>query len=192
MNRQRGKVAGFSLIETLLASTVGFVVIAAASGMIVEGITGAKTVGDIYQVNHSSRTAMQWLGKDIKEACEIPTQVSINATLYQADADTLILRMNSNPDYIVYDLVPDGQDAQGNNLYRMARTYIDSAGNTSVRVVAKNLASPAQQGANPIFTLLDDRVNVNLTGLRRGIATVAHGVDTYKRSMSCEFKRRND
>ncbi|MBI1976978.1 MAG: prepilin-type N-terminal cleavage/methylation domain-containing protein [Candidatus Omnitrophica bacterium] len=165
---------GFTLIEFIMASAIGIFVFGAIASLLMGGVAGVKSVGEFHQVYYESRRAIQWVNRDVKESYSILNTATIGGTPYTTDKDTLILQRSSgtdgNYDYVVYDLVGDGTDALGNNIYRLDRKFFDNytvlgttqtGSSNSTKIVAKDVVAPT--GSQYIFNAAGTKVSVDLT-----------------------------
>ncbi|GEM_PF-4309682 len=172
------KKNGFTLIEFIMASAIGVFVLGAIASLLMGAVAGVKSAGEFHQVYHESRRAVQWINRDVKESYSIFNTATIGGTFYATDKDTLILQRSSgrdgNYDYVVYDLVSDGTDSLGNNIYRLDRKFFDNytilgdtqtGSSSSTRTVAKDVVAPT--GSQYIFNAAGTKVSVDLTVSRQ-------------------------
>ena len=174
LNAVRCTKHGFTLIELMMAATIGVFVFGAITSLLMSGLGAVKSVGQFHITYSDARKAMQYMNRDVKESYSILNTQAIDGVTYQTDKDTLVLQRSGGGggdyDFVVYDLVPDGTDYLGSNQYRMERTFFDNytvagvakTGSTSSkRVIAKNVVAPS--GSDYIFNSAGTKVSVDLT-----------------------------
>lgn len=171
-------MAGLTLIELIMAASIGLFVFGAIASLLMAGISGLKSAGEFHQVYHEARRAMQWINRDVKESYSILNAATIGGTLYTTDKDTLVLQRSSgsdgNYDYVVYDLINDGNDYLGTATYRIDRKFFDNytltgatqvGSSSSTRAVAKNVLAPTGNGY--LFNAAGTKVSVDLSVSRK-------------------------
>ncbi len=168
------KSTGFTLIEFIMASAVGIFVLGAIASLLFAGIGAVKSVGQFHWTHQEARKAMQWINRDVKESYSILNLQTLDGAVYQTDKDTLVLQRSGGAggdyDFVVYNLVSDGTDYLGSNIYRIDRIFFDNytiAGavkansSKSARTIAKNVVAPT--GNDYLFNAAGTKVSIDLT-----------------------------
>lgn len=165
---------GFTLIELMMATAIGIFVLGAIASLLFAGIGAVKSVGQFHWIHQEARKAMQWIDRDVKESYSILNLQTLDGTVYQTDKDTLVLQRSGGAggdyDFVVYNLVSDGTDYLGSNIYRIDRIFFDNytiAGavkansSKSTRTIAKNVVAPT--GSDYLFSAAGTKVSIDLT-----------------------------
>lgn len=197
------KTRGITLIEVLIGMVLMVIVVLALFSL--------YTTGQKYFVNqniksdilNNNRVTLTWLSRDIKEAVQvIPGPIDINGTFYSTssgsivlrlpsiDADGIIIDIDNEFDYLVYQMDPE-------NSTQIVRIVDGKDGVSSRvdgnRVLAENVSSlvlvfldsDGMEILNPLDYSDTAIVDIGLTSLKKGVQR------TYQETINTQTKLRN-
>lgn len=197
------KTRGITLIEVLIGMVLMVIVVLALFSL--------YTTGQKYFVNqniksdilNNNRVTLTWLSRDIKEAVQvIPGPIDINGTFYSTSSGSIVLRLPSIDangiiididnefDYLVYQMDPE-------NSTQIVRIVDGKDGISSRvdgnRVLAENVSSlvlvfldsDGMEILNPLDYSDTAIVDIGLTSLKKGVQR------TYQETINTQTKLRN-
>lgn len=197
------KTRGITLIEVLIGMVLMVIVVLALFSL--------YTTGQKYFVNqniksdilNNNRVTLTWLSRDIKEAVQvIPGPIDINGTFYSTSSESIVLRLPSIDangiiididnefDYLVYQMDPE-------NSTQIVRIVDGKDGISSRvdgnRVLAENVSSlvlvfldsDGMEILNPLDYSDTAIVDIGLTSLKKGVQR------TYQETINTQTKLRN-
>lgn len=110
---------GFTLIETLVAMSISIVVGVVISQAFYDGWKAQLNQETYSELQRDSRTSLDEMGRQIRNATSVISAVTINGQAYSSDQDTLVLRLPPldvnnaiivGDDYLVFEKNGDRQE----------------------------------------------------------------------------------
>lgn len=194
------KTRGITLIEVLIGMVLMVIVVLALFSLYNTGQKYFVNQNIKSDILNNNRVTLTWLSRDIKEAVQvIPGPIDINGTSYSTSSESIVLRLPSIDangiiididnefDYIVYQMDPD-------NSTQIVRIVDGKDGVSSRvdgnRVLAENVSSlelvfldsNGEEVENYSDTAI---VDIGLTSLKKGVQR------TYKETINTRTKLRN-
>lgn len=196
------KTRGITLIEVLIGMVLMVIVVLALFSLYNTGQKYFVNQNIKSDILNNNRVTLTWLSRDIKEAVQvIPGPIDINGTFYSTssgsivlrlpsiDADGIIIDIDNEFDYLVYQMDPE-------NSTQIVRIVDGKDGISSRvdgnRVLAENVSSLVLvflDSDGMELTPLDYSdtaiVDIGLTSLKKGVQR------TYQETINTQTKLRN-
>lgn len=110
----RRNAAGFSLVELVVATAVGLVVMASAVTLFQQGIETMHTLAQRAEMQQNARVGINWMSQEISLAAtgipiggiQLPTGAGSGDALFTCDQTTCYLMANNYPDDRLYGVNP--------------------------------------------------------------------------------------
>lgn len=194
------KTRGITLIEVLIGMVLMVIVVLALFSLYNTGQKYFVNQNIKSDILNNNRVTLTWLSRDIKEAVQvIPGPIDINGTSYSTssesivlrlpsiDADGIIIDIDNEFDYLVYQMDPD-------NSTQIVRIVDGKDGVSSRvdgnRVLAENVSSLVLVFLDSNGVVVTDYsdtaiVDIGLTSLKKGVQR------TYQETINTKTKLRN-
>lgn len=197
------KTRGITLIEVLIGMVLMVIVVLALFSLYNTGQKYFVNQNIKSDILNNNRVTLTWLSRDIKEAVQvIPGPIDINGTFYSTSSGSIVLRLPSIDangiiididnefDYIVYQMDPD-------NSTQIVRIVDGKDGVSSRvdgnRVLAENVSSLVLVFLDSNGVVVTDYsdtaitaiVDIGLTSLKKGVQR------TYQETINTQTKLRN-
>lgn len=194
------KKRGITLIEVLIGMVLMVIVVLALFSLYNAGQKYFVNQNIKSDILNNNRVTLTWLSRDIKEAVQvIPGPIDINGTSYSTSSGSIVLRLPSIDangiiididnefDYIVYQMDPD-------NSTQIVRIVDGKDGVSSRvdgnRVLAENVSSLVLVFLDSNGVVVTDYsdtaiVDIGLTSLKKGVQR------TYQETINTQTKLRN-
>ncbi len=197
------KTRGITLIEVLIGMVLMVIVVLALFSLYNTGQKYFVNQNIKSDILNNNRVTLTWLSRDIKEAVQvIPGPIDINGTSYSTSSESIVLRLPSIDangiiididnefDYIVYQMDPD-------NSTQIVRIVDGKDGVSSRvdgnRVLAENISSlvlvfldsNGEEVPDYSLTAITAIVDIGLTSLKKGVQR------TYQETINTQTKLRN-
>lgn len=197
------KTRGITLIEVLIGMVLMVIVVLALFSLYNTGQKYFVNQNIKSDILNNNRVTLTWLSRDIKEAVQvIPGPIDINGTFYSTssgsivlrlpsiDADGIIIDIDNEFDYLVYQMDPE-------NSTQIVRIVDGKDGVSSRvdgnRVLAENVSSlvlvfldsDGMEILNPLDYSDTAIVDIGLTSLKKGVQR------TYQETINTQTKLRN-
>lgn len=197
------KTRGITLIEVLIGMVLMVIVVLALFSLYNTGQKYFVNQNIKSDILNNNRVTLTWLSRDIKEAIQvIPGPIDINGTFYSTSSGSIVLRLPSIDangiiididnefDYLVYQMDPE-------NSTQIVRIVDGKDGISSRvdgnRVLAENVSSlvlvfldsDGMEILNPLDYSDTAIVDIGLTSLKKGVQR------TYQETINTQTKLRN-
>lgn len=196
------RTRGITLIEVLIGMVLMVIVVLALFSLYNAGQKYFVNQNIKSDILNNNRVTLTWLSRDIKEAVQvIPGPIDIDGTFYSTssgsivlrlpsiDADGIIIDIDNEFDYLVYQMDPD-------NSTQIVRIVDGKDGVSSRvdgnRVLAENISSLVLVFLDSNGVVLDYSntaitaiVDIGLTSLKKGVQR------TYQETINTQTKLRN-
>lgn len=194
------RTRGITLIEVLIGMVLMVIVVLALFSLYNAGQKYFVNQNIKSDILNNNRVTLTWLSRDIKEAVQvIPGPIDIDGTFYSTssgsivlrlpsiDADGIIIDIDNEFDYLVYQMDPD-------NSTQIVRIVDGKDGVSSRvdgnRVLAENISSLVLvflDSNGEVVTDYSDTaiVDIGLTSLKKGVQR------TYQETINTQTKLRN-
>ncbi len=197
------KTRGITLIEVLIGMVLMVIVVLALFSLYNTGQKYFVNQNIKSDILNNNRVTLTWLSRDIKEAVQvIPGPIDINGTFYSTSSGSIVLRLPSIDangiiididnefDYLVYQMDPE-------NSTQIVRIVDGKDGISSRvdgnRVLAENVSSlvlvfldsDGMEILNPLDYSDTAIVDIGLTSLKKGVQR------TYQETINTQTKLRN-
>lgn len=197
------KTRGITLIEVLIGMVLMVIVVLALFSLYNTGQKYFVNQNIKSDILNNNRVTLTWLSRDIKEAVQvIPGPIDINGTFYSTSSGSIVLRLPSIDangiiididnefDYLVYQMDPE-------NSTQIVRIVDGKDGVSSRvdgnRVLAENVSSlvlvfldsDGMEILNPLDYSDTAIVDIGLTSLKKGVQR------TYQETINTQTKLRN-
>lgn len=197
------KTRGITLIEVLIGMVLMVIVLLALFSLYNTGQKYFVNQNIKSDILNNNRVTLTWLSRDIKEAVQvIPGPIDINGTFYSTSSGSIVLRLPSIDangiiididnefDYLVYQMDPE-------NSTQIVRIVDGKDGISSRvdgnRVLAENVSSlvlvfldsDGMEILNPLDYSDTAIVDIGLTSLKKGVQR------TYQETINTQTKLRN-
>lgn len=194
------KTRGITLIEVLIGMVLMVIVVLALFSLYNTGQKYFVNQNIKSDILNNNRVTLTWLSRDIKEAVQvIPGPIDINGTSYSTSSGSIVLRLPSIDangiiididnefDYLVYQMDPD-------NSTQIVRIVDGKDGVSSRvdgnRVLAENISSLVLVFLDSNGVVVTDYsdtaiVDIGLTSLKKGVQR------TYQETINTQTKLRN-
>lgn len=194
------KKRGITLIEVLIGMVLMVIVVLALFSLYNAGQKYFVNQNIKSDILNNNRVTLTWLSRDIKEAVQvIPGPIDINGTSYSTSSGSIVLRLPSIDangiiididnefDYLVYQMDPD-------NSTQIVRIVDGKDGVSSRvdgnRVLAENISSLVLVFLDSNGVVVTDYsdtaiVDIGLTSLKKGVQR------TYQETINTQTKLRN-
>lgn len=191
---------GITLIEVLIGMVLMVIVVLALFSLYNTGQKYFVNQNIKSDILNNNRVTLTWLSRDIKEAVQvIPGPIDINGTSYSTSSESIVLRLPSIDangiiididnefDYIVYQMDPD-------NSTQIVRIVDGKDGVSSRvdgnRVLAENISLLVLVFLDSNGVVVTDYsdtaiVDIGLTSLKKGVQR------TYQETINTQTKLRN-
>lgn len=194
------KTRGITLIEVLIGMVLMVIVVLAFFSLYNTGQKYFVNQNIKSDILNNNRVTLTWLSRDIKEAVQvIPGPIDINGTFYSTSSGSIVLRLPSIDangiiididnefDYLVYQMDPE-------NSTQIVRIVDGKDGISSRvdgnRVLAENVSSLVLVFLDSNGVVVTDYsdtaiVDIGLTSLKKGVQR------TYQETINTQTKLRN-